>query len=297
MTVVGAIRLNSDNVIGASDEGATIGYRTEHTVKKIYPIGKNHFYGAAGIVSFSESMLSEALDNIKNGMSTKEISYELYKASRKEFDDYVQKNVLDDYGISKEQLTSNRSGIDTKIKDEIWSRIGGVRNGYRTDFIVAGIDENDSKIFIGPMTAKPFDRGKYKSIGSGADRADIVMSDFFEKLKVSDRDSIPKYKGCEVLLRAVRSAWGNEGVGGRTQLVGAERGKNGLWEISPEMSNMLQNVLYLNQYGYVEDNYVDGIFKDVIENDASRADVLKELRKKIGFIDMSRIFFEEGLHR
>jgi hypothetical protein len=96
-------------------------------------------------------------------------------------------------------------------------------------------------------------------------------------------------------MEATRASWHNTGVGGRTQVVWTGKDTN-VTQLDYEVSNTLQNILFLEERGLVDSDFTDGLFKDAVEGGAEYADLRKVLKRKVPKDALVDAFFVEGLH-
>lgn len=297
MTVVIAMRLNPEYVMGVCDEQQTKGVygsaRTADITLKIYPLGDRHFVGESGSLVFTDEVIKRVSSDIAENMTTEGYAEKMSKAVYAVREEERQRNVGDDYGVKIEDVWKADSPIDKDIVEKIRRELDGINKDLASTFIVAGIDR-EAMIYNVPFFGKPKIFNPYCVIGSGSDRAEIVLTDYLQSLEPKARDTIHPAAGCRVMMEAVRSAWRNVGVGGRTYVNWCS--KEGHGELGSRESNLLQNVIYAESRGALDRDYTDGLFKDVVEQGAKWEQVIKGLRKRIPKKKLSEIFFVEGLH-
>ncbi|MBM3304312.1 MAG: hypothetical protein FJY76_04375 [Candidatus Aenigmarchaeota archaeon] len=220
-------------------------------------------------------------------------------ASIQRKDEILETDVYRYFGITPEQLNQANSNLDPSLLREAKIRFERIMDNNSCGFIVSGYDTvaRCFKIYWAPTFIEPRDMTelKYDTAGSGSDLADASIADSLQRMKPDERDNIGLARGCRMLMGAVRASWHNAGVGGRTQVIwtGKDKPKT---ELGYKESDTLQNLLFLETKGVVGRDFVDGVFRDVMEQEARYADVRKRLIRAIPKEVLTDTFFVEGLH-
>lgn len=297
MTVVIALKLNDEKVMGIADKMITLGRdATNDLGVKMGRYGEGHFYGFAGAPEFSDLVMRKAETEITEGMTTHERADVIYKHSMDVIENYRQE-VFDYHKVTAEDYRQGK--LPDAFRNEIKNNLNNTERGFSTEFLVGGIDpvSQKSDLFKVPFLGKSGPRRKYDVIGNGKRDAEPIIARYLENLDVKKLEDIPDAEGCESIMRAARYAWRVPGVGGRTKVVMVKKGEKDLWELGDDESNLLQNVIYMGEMGKLKNRYVKGIFKDVVEGGAKGADIINTLKDYITTDDIFKYFFLYGLHR
>ncbi len=298
MTVVIGMEIRPGTVMFVGDEQRTSGHvRTSNITQKLKNYGE-HIYGNAGDLTFTNSVYNALCKDTGN-------------KTLEEKAEYISEVVCNLKIGDKKRIFKNKYGVDfddvinaesltnpnlDKIKESLNEIERDMRRGSYAEFIIGG-DHTDSEspIYIIPANGEVIPFEKYVSMGSGIDRSDIVISDYLQSLTPKERESIKTYEGCRIMMLAARNAWGNVGVGGRTQVKWKESG-NSIKDLGVEESELLQNALFAESKKYLSKDFTDGVFKDIIEHGAKAEDMIKRINKKIGKNDLMRLYFVDGHH-
>ena len=298
MTVVIAMKFNPEYVMGVADEEVSYASRTSNISTKIHDFADSYFIGGSGAVSTYEDVrlrsgnlkgvpMKEAANKISENVNDLALKYE--------------DNIIESYGIGRAEFLTNKIGqekLDDSIGNMIKRDLSERLKLYEGSFILAGIDKNEgAQIFDIPWRNLPVHEDKYAAIGTGSDRSLIVLTDYLEMLPPEKRDKIKPHEGCRLLMKAVRSAWGNAGVGGRTQVVWANAGEEKVHHLDSYRSNILQNVIFAYENNDIDNRYVNHIFRDVIEQDADKESLIKDLMKKMSYRSLAELYYIKGLHK
>ncbi len=302
MTVVIAMKFNPEYVMGVADEEVTMygpTARTSDISKKLYQFGDSHFFGSSGNVEFSNFILMDAEKNIeKNNASTGEYANIVAKDTHTLLDDYMQKYVFDYFDVTKDDLKLADSKIDPKLKDVAINKMNHIENDLVTNFVIAGIDKDrGAQIYKVPWEGKAGYRENYQAIGTGRDKADIIITDYLERLPPEKRENIKPSVGCRKMMEAVRSAWGNQGVGGRTQVIWVKKGDTDIHTLDSYRSNILQNVICAHQNKDLSERYRDAFFRNIIEENADKESMVKDFMKNVSHEKLAHLYLTKGLHK
>jgi hypothetical protein len=156
--------------------------------------------------------------------------------------------------------------------------------------------QDDFQIYVVDYPGVAYFQPRYATIGTGADRADLVIGDSINSLKPEIRERIPRYLGVKILAAATQSARLNAGVGGTGQIVLLDE-EHGYYELSRPETNLLYNSLYLEKFGKFEKDFVDKLFQSVVEEKKSAEEIILEIEEKLDSNVLYRTFFLEGLHQ
>lgn len=268
MTVVSLLTLKLGSGMGCADERETHYVagteRTYDLPKKIHRLGQSSFVGFSGNVTSSDEILEGArkalssnpnpsLDDVKDAMKTQ---YTVVK------DRSFQEGYLQRFNLTIKDITKNPK-TNSKIVEEALILLKNP-GGFGVSALIGGYNEDGAFKIYGisyPGTENVLNKA---SIGSGSETAERVISMRLSLMNPDQRSNIPKYVGANILMEATRAAWRNSGVGGITQLVWCEDKKAN--ELGWRESNILNNMLYLQEREKVGKPLVDEMFRGVFES-------------------------------
>lgn len=293
MTVISVLKLGESSGIACADERESHGGRQYDVAKKIYRLTDYAFTGFSGNVWLANEVVASMSSRLKGDMPLADLSKLAEEAYREARDRKFRSVELAKYGVSWEEFKNGR--VDAEIKAKLAAAAADDKS-FPINFVLIGIDPA-TKQFTGryldyPGYAVPF--GNYLCIGSGSDRAELLIGDKLHSMKPEERANINLAKGCRIVMEATQSAWRNFGVGGRSQVVWINNGEQ--TELDYRASNILNNLVFCSQRGVVSTDFVDDMFKQIVENKGTPADAMKEVEGKIDKDAMLRLFFEESLH-
>lgn len=303
MTVVMALQLGEkDGQLWMADERQTgFGGRTYDVSKKIYQLtpketeGACYSIGSAGLVSHSMEIRDlsiermEKIEEIKSPKDIVNIVKESYKEVRnKKFED----SILGKYNATWEEY--KRGQLDPSIKDDL-KKVVDDRRGFDVDIITGGRVKDLFSLYYIVYPGSEYVMRNYMVVGSGTDRADIVLGDGIQSLSYEKRQHIPLDLGARILLEATRAAWRNVGVGGSGQIVHID--KEDFYEFEKSEINLLHNLIYSEKRKNLDKSTVTGFIKDIINRDKTAEEILKELGRKIDNKTMLNEFFLESVHQ
>jgi 20S proteasome alpha/beta subunit len=296
MTVISFLRLNEKSGMGAADERETHGHtRVYDVAKKIHSLNDSASIGFSGSVALGNQIIESVKSSIHPEDTTKEVVKKIEEAYLSIKNDDFEKGYLNRYGVKWDEV--KRPGtLDEKLKERIFKAIDSPWEAGFPQFIL-GIYNKENKEFNIYNIDYPGIACKsinYSCFGSGRDRAEIVIGDYIGRLEPEERENIRPYKGAKLLMDATQTSWKNVGVGGRTQLVHIT--EKGCTDLGKEESNILNNVLHCEKTDKLKKEFVDDIFKNVIENGAKTKEIMKELSKQMTKSELLRMFFIESLH-
>jgi hypothetical protein len=279
--------------MACADERETHGDgRIYDVAKKISRFGELPIYvGFSGNVSNSRKIIDAATKNVKSDSNYMQILGELKAKYRETRDNVFREAKLGIYGVRWDDLVVGK--LDNDLKKGLISSLESPR-GFSVGMVLGGFDteEDNSKInYISyPGTNDVYT--DYIPIGSGSDRADIVIGDALHNMSPDERTKIDPYKGARILMEATQSAWKNSGVGGRTQLVW-NNGKE-YHEISHKESNFLNNMLFCEKKGAISRDFSDTIFKNIINDNAKSEELAELAMNQIGQNKFLKMFLIES---
>lgn len=296
MTVYSVLKLNRHSGIGVADERVTrFGQRTYDVAKKIHQLTPNSFVGFSGAASHGTEVIETVLATLPNmkDYSTQDVLMTVEGAYSRVRERRFQTGVLARYGLTMEEFKAGK--YDETIKQGL---INATNNpdGFQLDMLFGGYDQKKED-FIVAAVAYPgttYFTGPYHAVGSGADRADLVIGDELAHLPRELRENIPLPLGARILMRATRSAWKNLGVGGSGQVVYVNSEQYN--ELDPQNVNLLYNLLHVEENGKLPKSFVDSRFEALFEEKTNAEEVLRELEKQLKPEDLLRMFFLESLH-
>lgn len=297
MTVYGVLKLNNQSGIAVADEREThFGQRTYDVARKIHRIHQTpSFVGFAGSLANGTEILETSMEKLKD---TRDYSIEdalsvLEESYRSIRNKKFQNDVLGRYGLTIDEFKAGKyddalkQGLINTANDPSAFGVYMVFGGYdnrKDDFIVASI--------VHPGSA---DKGfPYLVVGSGTDRADLVIGDELVRLSREARENIPLGTGAMILMKAARSAWRNIGVGGSGQVVYVVGDQ--YKELDLQDVTLLYNLLYAEERGMLSRDYVDRRFDGVMKGEISAEDVVREVSAKLKPEDIMKVFFLDSLH-
>lgn len=292
MTVVSCLKLNDKSGIICADERETHGSRVYDVAKKITELRKGVYVSFAGSVSNARHILESV--TIQEADTIKDISERLSAAYRTVRNKKFSETVLGRYGLTIDDLKDPE--IDREMREKIRD-IADDAGQFGVVMVLGGYDNTKNKFEINvihyPGTVSPED--KYTVIGSGSDRADLVIGDYLHNMKPEEREKISIPKGCRILMEATQSAWRNLGVGGGSQIVWVDGDKTGMLE--RVNTTLLHNALYCEQRGYLDTDLVNDIFDSlIIREDVKPEDIINVIKGKISPEELLKLFFQDSLH-
>jgi len=284
MTVVSYLRLNNKSGIGCADERESHQEgRFYDMAKKLSPIGNSALISYAGPISYGEEMIDKVKKNVKSDAGITQIAEFVGNKYLEIVTKKFQKMIFDKFGVSEEEYKFKN--LDDKLRENITKILHDPWNyNYSLpNIIFGGYDKNedDFKIYLIGYPGSTNKHLRYLSIGSGNDIAGFIIGNYLQKMKQEERENIAKYKGARILMEATRFAWLNVGVGGESQLVCID--EKGLDELGSKESNLLNNLLYCEERNNLNKEYVDSMFKKIIEEGVKSTDVKEEVESKTGY--------------
>jgi 20S proteasome alpha/beta subunit len=300
MTVVLAMETSPGYVMLVGDERQTSGayrrpVRMADITQKIASYGDSHLVGFSGSLSFS----NEIIDRLASDTTNKELKDKANHISdivAQYRDDLKKRIVKDEYGVDVDYAIKEKPDLNPSIVKEVIALTNDINKSFYTDFIVGGNHkEYESALYLIPFTGPPIPIDKFHVIGSGADKAEVVVKDYLQLLKPEKRAEIRLADGCRIMMQAARSSWGNEGVGGRTQVMWTNKDEK-YKSIGSDESELLQNSLFAETKNYLDRDFTDGVFRDIIEQGATAGDMMKRLGRKLSKKDLLRLYFTDGRH-
>ncbi len=299
MTVVSALKFDKKNGAGACDEREThFGARGFDITQKISQLGTKSLVGYSGVVPYGELAIQTARDyhtqlkddsDFRESVRGLESGYQFVR--RKSF----VEGLLAKYNIPEQAYIEGK--VPQPVMEQILRAVNEPR-AFDLTMLTAGYNpkRDDFEIFIVAYPGLAHFDPKYQTIGSGSDRADLVIGDKLNELKPDLRVKIPKHVGVKILVEATQSARLNVGVGGTGQIVLVDD-VSGYHELGRPETNMLYNSVYLQRLGEFEKEFVDNVFRKVVDEQNKGAELLPEIEKRLGSKRLYEIFFLEGLHQ
>ncbi len=293
MTVVTYIKLGGRSAIGCADENVTYGVRTYPTAEKIEILTPYSFIAFGGAVTYGNEIINCAKDSIRGKQPIKTIAEMVagnYKTVR---DAAFERGVLHQYNITWKDLKEGK--IDRKLKDELL-RILSDPSKFGVDMMLCGYDADrgQTELYSISYPGQSQQIPKYAIIGSGADRASLVVGDHLSRLN-SERNDIPLPLGCRIILEATQSAWGNIGVGGKSQLVYINNGSD-VQVIDKRTTTLLHAILFLEQKMVVPKVFVDEMFEKMTTGNVDLEWALSKIKAQVSADELYDMFFLESLH-
>lgn len=295
MTIVAALKLNPELCMACSDERVSYSGRTYDVAKKLSKLTDYAFVGYSGSVAFSKKVMDKARGNINPDMSVGKMAYAIRDATTEAKEEVINNDAFRYFGVDSEEYKKKEPNINRDLLRNVEMKIADLSKSIFTNFVIAGYENPSVEIYSAPDGQGPYPSIDYYPTGSGSDLADATIAKWLQGMKPDERENISMSRGCRILMEATRSSWHNAGVGGRTQLVWTGKDRP-FQELGYEESNMLQNLLYLEEVKHIDNDFVNGVLKDVVENGATYKDVKKKLMRKLPKEDLVDLFFREGLH-
>ena len=293
MTVVNFLKLDKNTGMGCADERETQGeIRVYDLATKLFNVADKAVIGISGSISNCEAVIKEIGNAAKPDMSAQQILDAIQDSYKKVQREKFQRGMLDAYGLNVNQFPD----LIVNKPDHFLVQQVGVEKGTKAFgvYLAAGVPQQDDfglYVVVYPGVAH-YDP-KYLTIGSGSDRANIVIGDTLNNMQPEEREKISLPVGAKILMSATRSAWRNVGVGGRTQLAWMKEGKYS--ELKPNESNLLNNMLHLESKKKIEPHYVNEIFENVIVRGAKVDELLPNLESKLEHKELIRMFLVDNL--
>ncbi|MEM7815180.1 MAG: hypothetical protein QXF55_02470 [Candidatus Aenigmatarchaeota archaeon] len=295
MTVVSYLKLDKNSGIGCADERESIGGRTYDFIKKIRRVASTRsFIGMAGDAHYADEIIAAISSRAKTD-DVREILGIAKNAYLKCRDEKFEESMLKRYNATWEDF-KRPNALEMNIHKTLFEALSDPRS-QDVGLMLGGLDKDGNfEIFTisYPGTSRTWTFNRFHTIGSGSDRAHIVIGDAINAMDPNDRDNIPLPKGAKILMQATRSAWKNIGVGGRSQLVYVSGGE--LKELGVDESNVLNNILYCEEKGTLPSEYVDATFSKILMDGAKAADIIMETAGKISSEKLADLFFRQSLH-
>jgi hypothetical protein len=292
MTVVNLLRLNKGAGLGVADERESYGGRTYDVAKKLHSLGNKGIIGYSGAVPNGEAILQDIKYCIKPDLNSKQILNGIQDSYKLVRDSKFIRGVLDAYCLSTQDFVKLVMSQPEHPLVKLTSVEYGTKN-FGLMMAVGLQDDDNFKIYgvFYPGNAEQVDR--YISIGSGADRAQIVIGDALHHMQPEERENIPLTTGARILMEATRSAWRNQGVGGRSQVVWYD--EKGYHELGNKESNLLNNALYFESKGKLEKPFVNKIFEDIIERSSKVNEIISDIEGKLKHKDLVQLVMLDSL--
>jgi len=298
MTVVSFLKLSDTSGMAAADERSTLytgaSEREVDVYQKIEVIN-----GLMIGISGRTDMAYEVIQRVKSspektlvyGVALEALRESYNSVRRRKFEE----NVTGKYGVTMDDIVHGRIGNE-KLRGDLLSILENEARAFTLSLIFGGYDGDTQRFRITdiryPGTCVNFDM--YSCIGSGLDRADIVISDALQSMTPAERANIDRYVGARILMSATRSAWRNVGVGGSTTLMSSN--KNKIEQLGREESNFLNAALFLEGRRILTRNYVGTLFRRIVNDGAKAEDLLSEIAEKVGEQNLRNLFFLRSLH-
>lgn len=296
MTVYSVLKLSRHAGIGVADERVTqYGNRTYDVARKIHRLKPTSFVGFAGSLPHGIEVVDTTLERIADmkDSSTEDELLVLEDSYRRVRERKFQTGVLSRYGLTIEEFKAGK--CDDTIKQGLMNIVNDPR-GFELEMVFGGYDQKKDNFVIAAVAypGTTYKGDKYFAIGSGADRADLVIGDELTRLSREMRTDIPLVTGARVLMKATRSAWRNVGVGGSGQVVYVDGTE--YRELKPQDVTILHNLLYAEEVGMLPKEFVDNTFEGIFNEKTNSEEVLKDLHKRVDAQRMLRLFFADSLH-
>jgi hypothetical protein len=270
--------------------------RTYDVTKKLSKLTDYAFMGSSGSISFSKKVMDKVKNNINADTPVEKMAYIIRDISAKTKEEVINNDAFVYLKVDPEEYKKKDPNINPEMMRNLQRRIDNLLDGISTDFMIVGYEPSSGiGMYDTSNGQEPVPLLNYYTTGSGSDLADATIAKWVQGMKPDERERISMSKGCRILMEATRSSWHNAGVGGRTQLVWTGKGSP-FKELGYDESNMLQNVLYLEEVHALDRDFVDAVFTDVVESGATYKDIRKNLSKKLSKRNLVDIFFKEGLH-
>lgn len=292
MTTVNFLRLSKSSGAGVADERESYGSRVYDVARKLHPLSDKGIIGYSGVGPHGEAILSDVRYNIKPDLNPKQILSGIQNSYKFVKDEKFQRGVLDAYNMSLQHFPE----LVVNKPDHFLVKQASVEQGEKNFGVALAVglkDADDFKIYSVGYPGIAYQVDRYLTIGSGADRAQIVIGDALHHMQPEERENIPLTSGIKFLMEATRSAGRNVGVGGRSQVVWYD--DKGYHELGDQESNILNNSLYFEAKSKLEKPYVRKIFEDVIERGSKANELLSDFEKKLDHKDLVQIVMIDSL--
>ncbi len=312
MTVISAMKFNSEEGAIVADEEATAGQRKDRFANKVPVVFSNDDHiliaGGTGALYVLDAAVERAIkdisgrDDIKNSLQPMTyLAQVLVREGQEIIDGHcvaklrcTQEDVLRGYKIIKnekgEPIGKDEIGELAKQKyQEIIKHLS--ENDLNSGFLTLGYDKGEgmSMHWLSCATVKPMSIARpYQPAGSGADMADQVLGDFVNSLRREKRNSIDRVAGIEALLYATQKASErNVGVGGAPYIRVIEKGKI----ITPDedCSRLASEVVKGNKTEGLKEGFCHEALDSLIYGPGDFEAVEKEMWKAaLSQVDLSR---------
>lgn len=296
MTVVSYLRLNEGTGMGCADTREMHGGRAYDISTKISEIphvsGMISFAGAVPIGEEIRIRVNEFLDQQSEPekldfSAILTLIEDVYARVR---DEVIYKGLFRRYGTNIEEW--KKGELYTELRDTIQNNLKDPE-GISVRLLVGGQDKKRGfRIHAVDYPGQSFSQKEYSTIGSGADRAELVIGDFLHNMPPEKRDNISLWRGAKTLLEATQAAWRNIGVGGPSQLVTLSNGE--FYEFEREEITLMHNLLYLRNQHHIQEEQVNDAFKKLVEDRASSTQILEDIAKID--LDWSKLFLLGSSH-
>ena len=267
--------------------------RSYDVFEKIHVPSKSVFVAGSGNLSLLDEFYKKA-QGVTDKSTPEDVAEALRKASLGVQDAIMQTDAFDYFGVDREKYMRGEAVLSKELYGMLSERIDAIKRSVKGNtMFISGYGNGGFQIFYLKPCLAPGHFRKYVTIGSGSDLADAYMSKRLHDMEPKARSNISLSRGCKMLMEATRASWHNTGVGGRTQVVWTGKDTN-VTQLDYEVSNTLQNILFLEERGLVDSDFTDGLFKDAVEGGAEYADLRKVLKRKVPKDALVDAFFVEG---
>jgi hypothetical protein len=280
MTCILAARFSQELLVTASDARVSVGGRYEDTVTKTSRKGPYVALPTGAADNCSE--IQELWEHMPKGRNFRE-ELKIFKNAYSEvYEEKLEDTILKKYCFSLDDYKQGR--IPDKYTRLIVEDIDAFnappkgKRGFEAYFLFGGHDseKEDMRIFevVPPGVANRADK-HYAISGSGADKAQPVLSDFMQSVR--DIDNIPLIDGLHAVYKSMKEGSKNAGVGGTPSVCILEKGHVSV--IDSDRSRLLLNVVCLEKSGRISEGEATHYFEQLIENKKKK--ILRKVEGKL----------------
>jgi len=281
MTCIEMVRLSPKTMITASDARVSVGGRYEDTVKKTSIKGSYIALPTGAADNCSE--IQESWEHKPKGRNFRE-ELKIFKNTYSEiYEEKFEDTILKKYTFSLEDYKQGRIPADKSriILEDIDAFITPPKGkrGFEAYFLFGGYDseKKDMRIFevAPPGVANRADK-HYAISGSGADKAQPVLSDFMQSVR--NIDSIPLIDGLHTVYKSMKEGSKNAGAGGTPSVCILK--KKHVRVIDSDRSRLLLNIVWFEKTGEISEGEATHYFEQLIEKNKPLRKVEKKLMKQ-----------------
>jgi len=270
MTVISAIRFNNNSGAISSDEQGSYHIRKTDIVSKLttVPVNIPLIIGGSGASNVLYEIKKRVIKSAANTEFPKKDTNEILRAVSQIInntrEDFVNSILNASYHIDLIDFQRGyrvlKNGTSIQLNSEVMKDAHNIVSGrgqtqqlLSNSFLCLMKESEKPEIYVLDMSCnKPYVSARpYEVIGSGADMADIVLSDFFRVYKDDERDNVNENDGMAALLYSTwKASVVNIGVGGAPQLKYIKGNK--IIKPSEDCRRLATEIVVSERAGYID---------------------------------------------